>query len=98
MPPNQSMREKVAKRKLIPVDSQIAGKKLLFCDDSIVRGTQLKETVDFLHEHGAKEVHMRRSYLTPEFELLQIGTEDVLSVSNTITDINGDHMQSWWDE
>lgn len=41
---------------------------------------------------------MRRSYLTPEFELLQIGMEDVLSVSNTITDINGDHMQSWWDE
>ena len=45
MPPNQSMREKVAKMKLIPVESQIAGKKLLFCDDSIVRGTQLGDTV-----------------------------------------------------
>ena len=41
---------------------------------------------------------MRKKYLTPVFDLYQIGTKDVLSVSNTITDIgNGDHMQSWWD-
>jgi len=59
MPPNQSMREKVAKMKLIPVESQIAGKKLLFCDDSIVRGTQLGDTVKRIYEKGAVEVHMR---------------------------------------
>ena len=61
MPPNQSMREKVAKMKLIPVDSQIAGKKLLFCDDSIVRGTQLSDTIKRIYEKGAVEVHMRSS-------------------------------------
>lgn len=61
MPPNQSMREKVAKMKLIPVDSQITGKKLLFCDDSIVRGTQLGDTVKRIYEKGAVEVHMRSS-------------------------------------
>ena len=45
--------------KQIPIKELIENKKLLFVDDSIVRGTQLKETVEFLHEHGAKEVHMR---------------------------------------
>ena len=45
--------------KQIPVSELIEGKKLLFVDDSIVRGTQLRETVDFLYESGAKEVHMR---------------------------------------
>ena len=45
--------------KQIPVHELIVNKKLLFLDDSIVRGTQLKETVDFLYENGAKEVHMR---------------------------------------
>ena len=45
--------------KMIPVHDLIKDKKLLFVDDSIVRGTQLKETVDFLYENGAKEVHMR---------------------------------------
>lgn len=55
----QADRKKVAKMKLIPVHELIEGKKLLFVDDSIVRGTQLKETVDFIYSHGAKEVHMR---------------------------------------
>lgn len=59
MPTNQSMRNQVAKMKLIPVHELIEGKKLLFVDDSIVRGTQLRETVEFLYENGAKEVHMR---------------------------------------
>ena len=53
------MRNKVAKMKLIPVHELIEGKKLLFVDDSIVRGTQMRETVEFLYENGAKEVHMR---------------------------------------
>ena len=59
MPQNQSMRNKVAKMKLIPVRELIEGKKLLFVDDSIVRGTQMRETVEFLYANGAKEVHMR---------------------------------------
>lgn len=59
MPVNQSDRNKVAKMKLIPVHEFIEGKNLLLVDDSIVRGTQLKETVEFLYSHGAKSVHMR---------------------------------------
>ena len=58
-PAKQSDRKKVAKMKQIPVHELIQGKKLLFVDDSIVRGTQLQETVEFLYENGAKEVHMR---------------------------------------
>ena len=53
------MRNVVAKMKLIPVHELIDGKKLLFVDDSIVRGTQMRETVEFLYANGAKEVHMR---------------------------------------
>ena len=59
MPVNQTERNKIAKMKLIPVHELIGGKRLLLVDDSIVRGTQLKETVDFLYSHGAKAVHMR---------------------------------------
>lgn len=59
MPQNQQMRQLVAHMKLIPVHDLIRDKKLLFIDDSIVRGTQLRETVDFLYESGAKEVHVR---------------------------------------
>ena len=55
----QAERDKVAKMKQIPVHDLITDKRLLFVDDSIVRGTQIKETVDFLYENGAKEVHMR---------------------------------------
>ena len=58
-PAKQSDRNKIAKMKQIPVHELIQGKNLLFVDDSIVRGTQLKETVDFLYENGAKSVHMR---------------------------------------
>ena len=53
------MRNLVAEMKQIPVPELIEGKKLLLVDDSIVRGTQLRETVDFLYKSGAKEVHMR---------------------------------------
>ena len=59
MPSNQNVRNQVAKMKQIPVPELIEGKRLLLVDDSIVRGTQLGETVDFLYESGAKEVHMR---------------------------------------
>ena len=59
MPQNQGQRNLIAKMKLIPVDSLIRGKKLLLIDDSIVRGTQLGETSEFLYQSGAKEVHIR---------------------------------------
>lgn len=59
MPANQTERNKVAKMKQIPVMDLIKDKKLLFVDDSIVRGTQLRETVEFLYENGAQEVHIR---------------------------------------
>ena len=59
MPTDQNQRNRVAKMKQIPVHDLIRGKSLLFVDDSIVRGTQLRETVEFLYENGAKEVHMR---------------------------------------
>ena len=59
MPPKQTEREHIAKMKQIPVHELIEDQNLLFVDDSIVRGTQLKETVDFLYENGAKTVHMR---------------------------------------
>ena len=59
MPTNQEVRNRVAKMKQIHIPELIEGKKLLFVDDSIVRGTQLRETVDFLYGCGAEEVHMR---------------------------------------
>jgi len=59
MPQNQRMRDLVAKMKLIPVTDLIKGKRLLFCEDSIVRGTQLRDTVRRIFEAGAREIHMR---------------------------------------
>jgi amidophosphoribosyltransferase len=59
MPQNQCIRDLVAKMKLIPVQELIDGKRILFCEDSIVRGTQLQDTIQILFEYGAKEVHMR---------------------------------------
>lgn len=59
MPTHQSKRNLIAKMKLIPVHDLIEGKSLLLIDDSIVRGTQLRETTEFLYASGAKEVHIR---------------------------------------
>ncbi len=59
MPQNQDIRETVARMKLIPIREIIQGKKVLFCEDSIVRGTQLKDTIQRLYDAGAVEVHMR---------------------------------------
>lgn len=59
MPQDQSVRDLVAKMKLIPIRELIEGKRLLFCEDSIVRGTQLKDTIQRLYAAGAREVHMR---------------------------------------
>lgn len=58
-PANQKVRELVAKMKLIPNRHLLKDKRIIFCDDSIVRGTQLRENVDILYRYGAKEVHIR---------------------------------------
>jgi len=59
MPQDQAQRDLVARMKLIPIRELIAQQRLLFCEDSIVRGTQLKDTVQRIYDYGAKEVHMR---------------------------------------
>jgi amidophosphoribosyltransferase len=59
MPQDQDVRDLVAKMKLIPIRELIEGKRILFCEDSIVRGTQLKDTIRVIYDYGAKEVHMR---------------------------------------
>ena len=58
-PSSQERRSLVAKMKLIPNRAMLQGKRILFCDDSIVRGTQLKDNVKILYDYGAREVHMR---------------------------------------
>ena len=59
MPTHQSQRNLIARMKLVPVHKLIKGKSLLMIDDSIVRGTQLRETTEFLYRNGAEEVHIR---------------------------------------
>ena len=59
MPTNQSKRDLIARMKLIPIDPLIRGKKLILIDDSLVRGTQLRGTTEFLYQSGAKELHIR---------------------------------------
>ncbi|MBN1863726.1 MAG: amidophosphoribosyltransferase [Victivallales bacterium] len=59
MPTDQSIRDQVARMKLIPIEDLIRGKRILFCEDSIVRGTQLKDTIKRLRSVGAREIHMR---------------------------------------
>ena len=59
MPPFQNKRDLIAKMKLLPIQDLIRGKSMLLIDDSIVRGTQLRESADYLYDHGAREVHVR---------------------------------------
>ena len=88
-PARQSDRKKVAKMKQIPVHELIAGKNLLFVDDSIVRGTQLQETVEFLYDNGAKSVHMR-SACPP----IMYGCK-FLNFSRATNDLAGPPARSW---
>ncbi len=59
MPQHQEVRDLVARMKLIPIRELIDGKRILFCEDSIVRGTQLRDTIKRLYDAGADEIHMR---------------------------------------
>jgi len=76
MPQNQELRDLVARMKLIPIQRLIEGERLLFCEDSIVRGTQLKENIQILFDYGAREVHMRTACPTLIFpcEFLNFST------------------------
>ena len=103
MPTNQSERSKVAKMKLVPVHELIQGKKLLFVDDSIVRGTQLRETVEFLYSHGAKEVHMRSAcppimYGCKYLNFSRSNSDRELIARRTILDLEGEEGEKYIDE
>ena len=103
MPANQDVRNQVAKMKQIPVPELIEGKKLLFVDDSIVRGTQLRETVDFLYESGAKEVHMRSAcppiMYSCKYLNFSRGNSDMdLLARRTVQELEGDEGQQHLEE
>ena len=103
MPSNQAMRDQVAKMKQIPVPELIEGKKLLFVDDSIVRGTQLQSTVDFLYESGAAEVHMRSAcppimYACKYLNFSRNNSDMDLIARRTIRELEGGEGQEHLDE
>ena len=103
MPANQEVRNQVAKMKQIPVPELIEGKKLLFVDDSIVRGTQLRETVEFLYESGAEEVHMRSAcppiMYSCKYLNFSRGNSDMdLLARRKIQDLEGDEGQQHLEE
>ena len=103
MPANQDVRDQVAKMKQIPVPELIEGKKLLFVDDSIVRGTQLQGTVDFLYESGAAEVHMRSAcppimYACKYLNFSRGNSDLDLLARRTIQELEGDEGQQHLDE
>ena len=103
MPANQQVRNQVAKMKQIPVPELIQGKKLLFVDDSIVRGTQLQETVEFLYESGAREVHMRSAcppimYGCKYLNFSRSNSDMELIARRTVQELEGDEGQKHLDE
>ena len=98
-PSNQEIRNLVAEMKQIPVPELIEGKKLLLVDDSIVRGTQLRETVDFLYRSGAKEVHMRSAcppimYGCKFLNFSRSNSEMELIARRKIQELEGDEGQN----
>ena len=102
----QADRKKVAKMKMVPVHDLIEGKDLLFVDDSIVRGTQLKETVDFLYDNGAKSVHMRSAcppimYACKYLNFSRSTSELDLIARRTILELEGEegflHLEEYSD-
>ena len=103
MPADQDIREQVAKMKQIPVPELIDGKKLLFVDDSIVRGTQLQGTVDFLYESGAEEVHMRSActpimYACKYLNFSRSNNDRELLARRTILEIEGEEGEKHIEE
>ena len=102
-PSNQEIRNLVAEMKQIPVPELIEGKKLLLVDDSIVRGTQLRETVEFLYKSGAKEVHMRSAcppimYGCKYLNFSRSNSEMELLARKKIQQLEGDEGSNHLDE
>lgn len=98
MPPQQSVRDLVAKMKLIPIKELTEGQRLLFCDDSIVRGTQLKETLQRLYDYGARELHMRPAcppliYGCKFLNYSRLRSELELAGRKAISEIEGDKVK-----
>ena len=103
MPSNQEVRNRVAKMKQVPVPELINGKNLLFVDDSIVRGTQLRETIDFLYGAGAAEVHMRSACPPIMFSCKYLSfssskSEMELLARRVVQQLEGDEGQNHLDE
>ncbi|MBE6673371.1 MAG: amidophosphoribosyltransferase [Ruminococcaceae bacterium] len=102
-PSNQRERSRVAKMKQIPIPELIEDKSLLLVDDSIVRGTQLRETVEFLYEHGAKAVHMRSAcppimYNCKYHNFTRSKSEMELITRRTIVELEGEEGLKHLDE
>ena len=102
-PQRQVERERVAKMKQIPIHDLIVDKNLLFVDDSIVRGTQLQETVEFLYENGAKAVHMRSGcppimYSCKYLNFSRSNSEMELLARRTIMELEGEEGFKYLDE
>jgi len=94
MPQDQSIRDLVARMKLIPIMDMIQGQCLLFCEDSIVRGTQLKDTIQRLYDCGAREVHMRPAcppliYGCKFLNFSRSRSEQDLAARKAITELEG---------
>jgi len=99
MPPNQQMRDLIAAMKLMPIQEIIKGKRTLWCEDSIVRGTQLKDTIQRLYDCGAKEVHMRVAcppllYICPYLNFSQSRSELDLAARQAILAVHGAPVDS----
>ena len=98
-PSNQEMRSLGAKMKLRPNRAMLQGKRILFCDDSIVRGTQLRDNVNILYEYGAKEVHMRIAcppliYGCPFINFTSSKGDLELITRRIIQELEGDHTKN----
>ena len=103
MPDSQKDRDKIAKMKQIPVNELIRDKNLLFVDDSIVRGTQLRETVEFLYESGAKSVHMRSAcppimYACKYLNFSRSNSDMELIARRVIVELEGEEGLKYIDE
>ena len=99
MPQDQEIRNLVAKMKLIPIPELVQKKSVLFCDDSIVRGTQLRETAELLYNCNAKEVHMRSAcppllYGCKYLNFSRSRTEMDLATRRAIVELEGSEPDS----
>jgi amidophosphoribosyltransferase len=106
MPQDQRVRDRVARMKLVPIRELIHGQRILFCEDSIVRGTQLKDTIQRLYDYGALEVHMRPAcpplvYGCKFLNFSRSRSELDLAARKAVKELEGDadeHLEQYADE